>query len=403
MCFVNFVKYLKLLIAAGVAVVTFQSNVYAQTSGIFKVEDDQVWYIGGFPRKQLVDQAQAASFSQLFGSLYAKDKNRVYFLQKPLVGAEPDTFQALAPRVGRDAQRVYFADQPCLACDSASFKKLSNLMPEIYVDKNAVYDGNGKPVPEADAATFEVLPGGWYSKDKNAAYFGLVKLDGVDVASFSGLTCKAQVLGIFTQDKNRCYFSGQPVPCNCTVPETRFDKATQVLSNTGLLRFQVPFNDLYSVKNTANAKEVFDTISHGYWRVKAGRQSIALSCLKRSGPAGAMLYSVEEIEIKAGSFQVVREQGKGDCEVEIARPAMILGQYDWPNVQLQFEGDPWPQFQRELPAGLYSFTAICTFVTRTESLQAKVKMQQRVEPGIIYNLRAKFDPATSNCDVSLVP
>jgi hypothetical protein len=103
---------------------------------------------------------------------YLKDKNNVYHVDYHCVGgivtgADPNTFEALGFSYAKDKNNVYFAGK------------------NISVD----YD------------SFRVLPNGvYFAIDKTAAYYGGMKISGVDLNTFHPITRQ------ISADKNCIYF-----------------------------------------------------------------------------------------------------------------------------------------------------------------------------------------------------
>ncbi|MEI7498491.1 MAG: DKNYY domain-containing protein [Candidatus Falkowbacteria bacterium] len=96
---------------------------------------------------------------------FAKDKNKVYFANKIIAGADSKTFQSLWGGYGKDSANYYYHDQKLSNIDAATFEVLDC---GYAKDKNQVFYGTSI-ISEADPTTFEVLNYG-RAKDKKHTY-----------------------------------------------------------------------------------------------------------------------------------------------------------------------------------------------------------------------------------------
>src|ERR1700722_9306435 len=134
-------------------------------SGGYHVRGDKVYYLPSFPgTASEIAAADPASF-KAFDATYAKDRSNAYFDGNPIPGADATSFDVLS-RGGfaKDRNHVYQLDRP-----------ISN-----------------------DPAHFELLDGG-LSKDSTAVYWtdGGVELHGDDnfVRPVAGTTCGTRPVG----------------------------------------------------------------------------------------------------------------------------------------------------------------------------------------------------------------
>jgi hypothetical protein len=102
---------------------------------------------------------------------YAKSQTHVYYNQRIVEGADPQTFEVLHHLWARDHSRVYLYYHPVAQADAGSFVMLNELFAK---DANNIWTLPGI-VRDADVATFEVLDQGagnvGYARDKHNVYF----------------------------------------------------------------------------------------------------------------------------------------------------------------------------------------------------------------------------------------
>lgn len=113
-----------------------------------------------------------------------KDKNHLYstfnisvntdenYIISPVQNVNPDKYQYLNDFYGKDDKVGYYKCKPIEGSDAQTF----NLLGEFARDSNCVYY-NGLPVKEIDPATFTLIKGGGYTKDRNGVYLGLNSFD----------------------------------------------------------------------------------------------------------------------------------------------------------------------------------------------------------------------------------
>ena len=132
---------------------------------------------------------------------YVKDKNGIYWIGSPDVEAnrhyDKETFEDLGDFFARDKNYIYYFEKPLKFVDKASFKKLS----DSYIsDKNGIYYLD-KIIKGADKNSFEIM--GWgYAKDRNNVYYEDKKVSGADINTF-------EVKEDIVKDKNSIYSNGK--------------------------------------------------------------------------------------------------------------------------------------------------------------------------------------------------
>jgi len=170
-----------------------------------------------------------ASF-EVFDSLYAKDKNNVYFYNHRIPGADPLTIKRIKPEftkgelrdahLAKDKNNVYVGQ--CVLSD-IDFDDIEYVIAKdpfykdgrfsvIYVkDKNNVYPVWGEEfsnkcsqaIKYADSETFEVLGENRYAKDKQRVYFRNRVVHGADPETF------VNFYATYAKDKNGVYCRGE--------------------------------------------------------------------------------------------------------------------------------------------------------------------------------------------------
>lgn len=119
------------------------------------------------------------------------------------------SFEVLSDTFSRDVKRLYLGRQPLRRRDHASFHMLNR----VYAcDKNGVYDHYGKPVKNADLATFEVLDNGnpGYARDATTLWWNVGNTLG-NAAKVTGCKqpCNFEVMAKnypFGRDEKAVYF-----------------------------------------------------------------------------------------------------------------------------------------------------------------------------------------------------
>jgi hypothetical protein len=111
------------------------------TAGGYHVRGDKVYYLHAFPGDAFeIDGADPASF-QVFDQTYARDRSTVYVDGRPLPDADAASFEVLdRPNFARDARHVYQRDRR-VSDDPAHFELLDG---ELSKDSTAVYWSDGE-------------------------------------------------------------------------------------------------------------------------------------------------------------------------------------------------------------------------------------------------------------------
>ena len=155
-----------------------------------------------------LESADSGSFK--IDSIYGKDKNNLYFLNKKITGVNPKTFKVVGSNklIIKDDKGVYYLGrEEVKKIQNADLNTFEEVSKEYYRDKNNVfyydnYDGDVKRVKGADAKSFEVIDGYAIGRDKNAVYDRGKQIKGLDPLTFEDLS------GNFYKDKNGVYYEG---------------------------------------------------------------------------------------------------------------------------------------------------------------------------------------------------
>jgi hypothetical protein len=354
----------------------------------FDIHDGYVRYTNLAGTRYRVAGADPATFRHI-GGLFGRDARHVFYANELVQGADPDSFAAVSDEVGRDAQSVYFRTRPCESCDLASFRRLDG---DWYADKKTAYHAF-TPVPGIDTGSFKRF-NFWFAKDASSVFISGRRIPGADASSFELQSCgSCEVCG---QDKNRCYWFGHPVPCDCKRHSgSEFaGPITEIPPGSALLVDMGPFMlDAKTLPRTSLG------LSAGYLRVQPGRHTLGLSCENKRGAAQRKLTVDFE---PAGLYRIKHRPGTA-CDFDVERPAMVQGRVDGPEIRIVAAADKRPRSQIELAPGAHDLTAVCRDVTRTGVRQSSADLKVNLQAGRIYRLDASFMPPEDKCDVRITP
>ena len=192
--------------------------------------DTQIFRFG-----ELVQNAAPTDYTRHSqGCLYefATDSDHVFLDNKVIPGADPKTFKELGncSTIYRDKRMVYIWNRELPEVHHDSARAFG---PFYLVDDSAVYRilqhtrsyvGGIERMEGLDAASFQVLGGGW-TKDKNAVYYADKALPGADPSTFK----MAKNFVFYTgEDKNYRYEKGQ---ISCKFGESSSDKFPRCQEN----------------------------------------------------------------------------------------------------------------------------------------------------------------------------
>jgi len=156
-------------------------------------------YFDGRP----IPDADATSFDVLDRSGFAKDRNHVYQLDRP-ISDDPGHFELIDGGLSKDSAAVYWTDGGVLSDDPAHFAVVSNNDHYLYTKDSSTVHVNGNPIPDADPATFRVLQGA-YAQDGQRIFYFTDPIVDADAASFRFLD------GPYAGDARRVYWMGKAI------------------------------------------------------------------------------------------------------------------------------------------------------------------------------------------------
>lgn len=358
----------------------------------YRIEPDAVYFQYETGKLEPVAGADPSSFQQLTNE-YGRDKNSIYRLSDALPGAFIGQYNTEQPKPDPAGGAIYSADwRGALVCDYRTYRDIGQ---DWQSDRHCAYD-SGIRVPGADPQSFQPLTP-VLAKDKDHVYvFGDI-LAGADSETFEP-NCKNSFVN--GQDKYGCYWYEHRVPCDCK-PHAGAEFAApiaEVPPGMALLAQTAPI----SVDTQAQPRfdSVFHRMSGGYWRLSPGHHTLALKCW--NGEESERL-SVP-IDIEEGELYRLRQREGEPCGIEVSRPAMILGQLQKPEIQVEKPDNSGERAsQLELTPGPHQLVAVCRYATRSNFRESRTPVNVELERGQIYKLVGTFDLATNKCDVRPVP
>lgn len=153
----------------------------------YRVESGEVVHYAGFPaNRSVIKAADAESFTAINDD-YGNDKNHAFYLGKPIPNADPATFTYLAGSYSKDSKNGYSRDQ-LISTDGPNF--------DIVPNPN-------------ETPTNVSAEGIAYARDSRRVYKDVITIDGADPATFA-------VVPMFngnylTHDRRRVYFQDRPI------------------------------------------------------------------------------------------------------------------------------------------------------------------------------------------------
>src|SRR5258705_3500196 len=199
----------------------------------YHARGDKVYYLSAFPGKASeIAGADAASF-KAFDTTYAKDRSNAYFAGRPIPAADatsvdvlncsgfakdrnhvyqldrpisddPDHFELIDGGLSKDSAAVYWTDGGVLSDDPVHFAIVSNNDHYLYTKDSRTVHVHGNPIPDADPSTFRVLHGA-YAQDARQIFYFTDPITAADAASFRPLD------GPYAGDSRRAYCMGQAI------------------------------------------------------------------------------------------------------------------------------------------------------------------------------------------------
>jgi hypothetical protein len=156
---------------------------------------------GCYYRGTRIPSADPSSFKSIF-EYYAVDATNAYQAASQISGAHGPTLQVLTGVWSRDQSNCFFKTSLVAGADPDSFRIIGGYRRGWAVDNTAYYFED-KRVLKGDAATFQILEGG-FAKDKNYVYFRSKVVENADPNTFEMV--KNTYIG---RDKTTFYRSGE--------------------------------------------------------------------------------------------------------------------------------------------------------------------------------------------------
>ena len=144
-----------------------------ESKSCYRIKDGKVYlrYYGGYPRAKEVmrklEGADAKSFEYIEGSregacqggdMFAKDKRQVFYRNRKVKFADPETFEAVLYGYSKDASNVFYMDSVIEKADAKSFFVIENKRKQPYAaDKYGLIVRNKRIGGQVDAPSFELL------------------------------------------------------------------------------------------------------------------------------------------------------------------------------------------------------------------------------------------------------
>ena len=168
-------------------------------AGGYHVRGEKVYYLLSFPGDAFeIDGADPSSF-EAFDQTYARDKSTVYVDGRPLADADAATFEVLdRPGFAKDTHRVYQRDRR-LSDDPAHFELLDG---GLSKDSTAVYWSDGGVLSD-DPAHFAIVSHVdhyLFTKDSRTVHVNGNPLNGADPATFDVLQ------GAYARDDGQVFY-----------------------------------------------------------------------------------------------------------------------------------------------------------------------------------------------------
>ncbi len=338
----------------------YYSVFQAADTGTFSVINDflakdknNVYYITRWKNIPLKD-ADPRTFEYIGESypfIYAKDKKRVYAIEKfgdPIYiikNADPSTFKLLKENYSKDKNNVYFQEKPAKGIDVKTFEILGYFHVK---DKNNIYVRevyDYKPIRGADMKTFEILTP-LYTKDKNYVYYDSKIINGADSPTFMMMKEIKENEHEYAKDKKRVYYKGKEIAGS--------DSATFEIIN---INFSKDKNNVYYKSNRETV--ITGICENNFSEGKISADILKTEISKELNEKFTKGYLTEEKsyyeikEINKPSFGRSSEAVKmPHCETGIRDSWKKLENADPSTFEVSYE------IRQIIPAGIYSSSGI---------------------------------------------
>ena len=333
---------------------TADVKTFSVINDLLVKDKNNVYYITRWKNIPLED-ADPKTFEYIGESypfVYVRDRKRVYAVEKlgdPIYiikDADPATFKVLKENYSKDKNHVYFQEKPVKGIDSKTFEVLGYFHVK---DKNNIYvreHYDYKPVRGADMKTFEILTP-LYTKDKNYVYYDSKVINGADSLTFMVMKEIKENGHEYAKDKKRVYYKGKEIIGSDSVT------------------FEIINRNFSKDKNNVYYKSNSDTAISGICENNFSEGRISADMLESDVSKGIIKeqsvrrYHTEEksyyeiIEISKPSFGKSAEAVKmSRCETGIRDLWKKLENADPSTFEVNYE------IRLIIPAGIYSSSGI---------------------------------------------
>src|SRR6185312_4258764 len=134
---------------------------------------------------------------------FAEDRNHAYQLDRP-ISDDPAHFELLDGGMSKDSANVYWTDGGVLSDDPGHFAIVAKNDHYLFTKDTRTVHVNGKPIADADPATFRVLQGA-YAQDARHVFYFSDPIVNADAVSFHPLD------GPYASDLHRVYWTDTPI------------------------------------------------------------------------------------------------------------------------------------------------------------------------------------------------
>lgn len=229
--------------------ITFEVINYEVGKDIYNV----YWNSQFFEGAHAVKGADPKAF-ELYSStgIYGRDQDSVFILLKSttadqrIYGADPETFQSIAAYYSKDKNNVYYQNKAVGGADPESFIVYNSHGTDYAIDKDYAYC-SGEKLSGSDATTFEVLTA-YNAKDKNNYYSGC---DTTNIDPISIIELNRN----YKKDDNNAYFGSHVIG-------QADAKSFEVIQDIYAIdKYNVFY--MYDILDGADSK-TFHYINHGY-------------------------------------------------------------------------------------------------------------------------------------------
>jgi hypothetical protein len=360
-----------------------------KTGGYYDTSEGHVIFHSPSGQHRVLE-ADAATFTDLGGG-FGKDRQHVFSGNNTVIGADPVSFIVLGPDISKDAKAIYLGFSPCWTCDPRSLHKVD----DRWYDKNGAYFaflGSLKRIASADPQSVKQL-NEYYFKDNQHVFYVEREIAGADPSSFKPESPSG--CAVCGEDKNRCYWSGDPVPCEGKRPEEELGEQFVTEISPGMAVIGVADGLNFPLDYFLSTDE--RRRSGRYLIVLSGKRMLDLECRR----ADFQLESTATItvDVEAGRLYRLKRKAGAGCNVEIEPASMVQGRIDGPEIWIEMPGASRPKMEVELSPGKHTFTAVCREVTRTSVRKRSTEVELEVQPGEIYQLEGIFEPPVNDCRV----